>query len=45
VHWVWQQADNKKLTHNARQKILDNFTEERVSARYVELYKKIIDQA
>lgn len=45
IYWVWQQADNKQLAHNAHQKVLDNFSEESVSDRYIKLYKKILDQA
>lgn len=45
IHWVWQKSDTKQLANNARQKVLDNFTEEKVSNQYIELYKKILDQA
>lgn len=42
IHWTLTQTDYVQLEQNARQKILDNFTEPMVANRYVQLYKKIL---
>lgn len=43
IYWVLYQANHSSLAQNARQKVLDNFTEEVVSKQYTALYKKILD--
>ena len=42
IYWALYTADQTQLKANARQKVLDNFTESVVANQYVQLYKKIL---
>ena len=42
IHWALTQANYAQLAQNARQKVLDNFTEETVANQYVKLYQKTL---
>lgn len=42
IYWVLYQADIKKLTENARQKIVSCFSEEVIVERFRELYNSLI---
>ncbi len=40
--WVLNNENYEQLCHNARQKVLDNYTEEIVGQQYLELYKELV---
>lgn len=42
IIWCIENSVSAKLSENARQKVLDNFTSDIVGMRYVELYKELI---
>lgn len=42
IIWCIENNNSAKLSENARQKVLDNFTPDIVGKRYVELYKELI---
>lgn len=42
ILWCLQHRDETDLPHNARQKVLNNYTPEIVAGKYVELYKSLI---
>lgn len=44
IYWALYQADLQLLAQEARQKVLDTFSEAAVSKQYVQLYNKILDQ-
>ena len=41
IRWILENNDYGLLARNARQKVLDNFTEELISAKCTELYRKL----
>jgi glycosyltransferase involved in cell wall biosynthesis len=44
INWVLEDKKRRqKLSQNARQKVLDNFTLNKVASQYIELYKEIIN--
>lgn len=44
IKWITQDADTELIRENARKKVLDSFGEDIVAKRYIELYKKILDE-
>ena len=42
ILWCLQHNDEIDLSHNARQKVLDNYTPEKVCRQYVELYQSMV---
>lgn len=42
ILWCLQYRDEADLSHNARQKVLDSYTPEKVCRQYVDLYKNMI---
>lgn len=45
INWILEDKERKqKLSENARQKVLDNFTLEKVASQYIELYKEILNK-
>jgi glycosyltransferase involved in cell wall biosynthesis len=42
INYVLQNADYQQLCNNARQKVLDNYSESVVAQRYIDLYKSLI---
>lgn len=42
ILWCLQHRDETDLSHNARQKVLDNYTPERVCRQYVDLYQSVM---
>jgi glycosyltransferase involved in cell wall biosynthesis len=45
IKWVLEDEERRqKLSQNARQKVLDNFTLDKVSSQYIELYKEILNK-
>ncbi len=44
IYHVLYEADYDELSRNARQKVVDNYSEEVVAKQYVELYKSILDE-
>ena len=44
IYWALTRADYPQLAQNARQKVLNNFTEKVVADQYVQLYEKILAQ-
>ena len=42
IKWCLFEADSKALSENARQKVLDKFTEEIVIQKHIKLYQEIL---
>ncbi len=42
INWILQNTDYQKLCDNARQKVVDNYSESVVAKRYVALYESLI---
>jgi glycosyltransferase involved in cell wall biosynthesis len=45
INWVLEDEERrKKLSKNARQKVLDNFTLDKIASQYINLYKEILHE-
>lgn len=44
IKWILFEANHKELSKNARQKVLDNYSEKVVIEQYLEVYRNLVEQ-
>jgi glycosyltransferase involved in cell wall biosynthesis len=44
ITWVLEQKDSNKLGNNARERVVEKFSEKKISEDYVSIYKKLLEK-
>jgi len=42
MEWIINHPDKEKLQHQARQTVLDNYSEDIISKKHIDLYKQLL---
>ena len=44
IQWVYEHPDKEKLNANARETVLNNFSETVVARQYIEVYQQLLNK-